>query len=292
MKHTDYALRDKSRNTMRVYASQWRKFQTWCDSNDAGALPATPSVVAEYLAAVAESGLKTASVEVARAAIDYAHYEADLPLPGRTRTVRATLSGIKRERGVAKKQSAGLTTSIYARLLIDLDGNQRFAEVLTIIAVMRDAMLRGSELAELRVDDFTPMENGTGRLKIRKSKSDQFGEGAVCYLSADTTARVVKHLIATGRKAGLMFRGEKGGALHTWVLSRRIRQALIIAGIDASKFTSHSPRIGMTQDLSAANIDSAEIARAGRWKSIDMVVYYSRNQSAERGAVARFYGGA
>ena len=55
-------------------------------------------------------------------------------------------------------------------------------------------------------------------------------------------------------------------------------------------FSGHSPRIGMAQDLTAAGVGLPALMVAGRWKSERMPAYYSRAQSAGRGAVANFYG--
>ena len=48
--------------------------------------------------------------------------------------------------------------------------------------VMSDAMLRVSELCALVVEDVTFEPDGSGRLIIGFSKSDQEGKGAVQYL--------------------------------------------------------------------------------------------------------------
>ena len=40
-----------SDNTRRVYGTQWRLFQGWCDEVGLSALPAEPLTVARYLAA-------------------------------------------------------------------------------------------------------------------------------------------------------------------------------------------------------------------------------------------------
>ena len=57
---------------------------------------------------------------------------------------------------------------------------------ITIVRVMRDALLRVSEAAELLWGDIEEEEDGTGRLLIRRSKTDPEGEGAVAFLSVPT----------------------------------------------------------------------------------------------------------
>ena len=49
---------------------------------------------------------------------------------------------------------------------------------------------RVSEIAAIDIADLTALENGAGLLKIRHSKTDQEGRGAVAYLGAPTLRRV------------------------------------------------------------------------------------------------------
>ena len=70
-------------------------------------------------------------------------------------------------------------------------------------------------------------------------------------------------------------------------IGRRIKAATKVAGLGEG-FTGHSPRVGMSQDLSAAG---AERMTAGRWDSATMPARYTEAQAAGRGAVARYYQG-
>ena len=59
---------------------------------------------------------------------------------------------------------------------------------IALISLMRDAMLRVSEAAALSWRDIECEADGTGRLLIRRSKTDAEGQGAVAFLSATTLA--------------------------------------------------------------------------------------------------------
>ena len=52
--------------------------------------------------------------------------------------------------------------------------------------------------------------------------------------------------------------------------------------------SGHSGRVGMAQDLVAFGASVGEVAIAGRWKTIDMVVHYAAHQEAGQGAVAKY----
>ena len=80
-----------------------------------------------------------------------------------------------------------------------------------IVAVASDAMLRVSEIAALSVADLALEEDGSGRLAIRHSKTDQEGEGAVAYVGAPTVRRVRAWLAAAELENGPMFRRVRTG---------------------------------------------------------------------------------
>ena len=55
---------------------------------------------------------------------------------------------------------------------------------------MRDALLRVSEAVALTWGDLVTEPDGTGRLLIRRAKTDPEGEGAVLFIAAPTMARL------------------------------------------------------------------------------------------------------
>ena len=59
-----------------------------------------------------------------------------------------------------------------------------------LLAVASDGLLRVSEVAALDVGDMQAEADGSGRLLVGESKTDQEGQGAVLYLGALTVSRV------------------------------------------------------------------------------------------------------
>ena len=153
---------------------------------------------------------------------------------------------------------------------------------IALISLMRDAMLRVSEAAALSWSDIASEADGTGRLLIRRSKTDAEGEGAVAFLSVTTMSslRLIRNL-AEG--AASVF------GLHPNQISTRIKQAAKAAGLGGS-FSGHSPRVGMARDLARAGIELTSLMNAGRWRTATMPAHYTRNEAAGKGAVAQFHG--
>ena len=168
-----------------------------------------------------------------------------------------------------------------------------------IIAVMSDAMLRVSELAALECGDVdADPEDGSGRLTIRRSKTDQEGAGAVQYLGPATLERVRVWTRAAGVSDGALFRRVRRGgrvvgerALSPQAVRTIVKRRAGEAGVEG-RVSGHSLRVGAAQSLAAAGASVVEMQVAGRWASPSMPGRYARGELAARGAVARLrYGG-
>jgi hypothetical protein len=83
--------------TLRAYQSDFALFVAWCASNTGGrgaaAFPATPEVVAAFLAAQADAGVKVATIRRRAATIHFRHARYPARVPGRRTRTRAALPG-------------------------------------------------------------------------------------------------------------------------------------------------------------------------------------------------------
>lgn len=287
-----------SENTRKNYDSQWRRFTGWARERDISTLPAGPLQVAAYLAERMEKyGHKPATLQTAAAAIGFVHRTEGLPDPCESAEVRNTLRSARRKAGMEQRQAEGLTDEALEAIVATAriprrwrGGRTERAETaerrgmldIAVVRVMRDALLRVSEAAELLWGDIEEEEDGTGRLLIRRSKTDPEGEGAVAFLSAPTM-NSLRAIRAGAPDDGRVF------GLSAGVISRRIRQAAYAAGLGEG-FSGHSPRVGMARDLARTGTALTRLMTAGRWRSPRMPALYTRNETVARGAVAHYYG--
>ena len=286
-------------NTRVNYRCQWRRFTAWALDKGVSALPADPAHVAAYLAErIEREGHKPATLRTAASAIAYVHRAAGMDSPCATPEVRQTLSGATRKAGRRQKQAAALTAKALACIKATAGKSRRgrgghpesretarkraWMDV-ALISLMRDALLRVSEAAALIWADIGAESDGTGRLLIRRSKTDPEGAGAIVFLSAPT----MKQLTALRNGSDP---GDRVFGLGRNQLAKRIKQAAHAAGLGEG-FSGHSPRVGMARDLASAGIELPGLMNAGRWRSPDMPALYIRNETAGKGAVAQFYAG-
>ena len=290
-----HAIADSTKSNYRV---QWLRFAAWAEDRKMSALPSDPAHVAAYLAERSEkAGHRPGTLRAAASAIAFIHRAAGLADPCASSAVRRILSGATRKAGRMQKQAAALTAKAFARIQATAYkprrgrggrlesrtlAKQRGSVDVAIISLMRDAMLRVSEAAHLTWADIGAEPDDTGRLLIRRSKTDPGGEGAVVFLSTATMTMLAA--IRDGAAVGASVFG-----LHPNQIAKRIKQAARVAGLGEG-FSGHSPRVGMARDLARAGIELPRLMNAGRWRSPTMPALYTRNETAGRGAVAQFYG--
>lgn len=244
----------------------------------------------------AEFGVNPKTLRVAASAIAHIHSVNGFTSPIED-SVRRTLKDLGQQYRRGQRQAAGLTEVAMAAVKVAVmqprrkkyghvesveEARSRGMADIAMMSLMRGALLRIGEAAELRWEDVAHESDGTGRLLIRLSKTDREGRGAVAFVSAPTMSAL--RSIRNGAEPEDSIFG-----LSSRQMRRRIKAAAAAAGLGEA-FSGHSARVGMAQDLVRAGTELTALMNAGRWKSHEMPAHYTRNEEAGRGAVARYYG--
>jgi integrase len=188
----------QSAGTRRAYDSSWRRFTDWCSSAGHTALPAHPATVAAYLVAAADTwtqdgdrAYSPATLTKWVAAIADRHRRAGVGVsPSTHELVRATLSGIRREYAQAgdrprTPRAPLLTDDVLAIITAARTQAKGWADK---VAERRDTALllmgfagafRRSELVSLIGHDVEMHPLDGVHVKVRRSKTDQEGQGRV-----------------------------------------------------------------------------------------------------------------
>lgn len=188
----------QSEGTRRAYASAWRRFEGWCRRNGYQALPAHPAVIAAYLVDAAETvdeegerAYATVTLNKWTAAIFDRHRRAGIdPNPVAHELVRQTASGIRRQyaaRGDRPRNPRAplLTDDVMLMVTAARDQAHNWPEQVyerrdsALLLMGFAAALRRSELTELTGADVELHPADGVHIHVRKSKTDQLGEGAV-----------------------------------------------------------------------------------------------------------------
>jgi len=208
-----------------------------------------------------------------------------------------------------------------AALLDSCDSDVQGLRDAALLSLGYDAGLRVSELTRVEASQIEAQEDGSATLFIPFSKTDQEQEGAWAWLSAETMRRVGAWLEASAITEGVLFRrvgvdrrrardDEATLARITYSIGskpltrqgvnaiyRRVAVAAYGHGLVTvpagtlntaiKALSTHSLRVGLTQDLFAAGEDGAGIAQALRWSSPATALRYGRKLAVQSNVAAR-----
>lgn len=275
----------RSASTRRSYAQDVRHFRAHSK------IPATPDMVAEYLAKFA-GVLSVATLQHRLVAIHHGHTDMGFDSPVRDMLVERTMQGIRRTFGVAQRRVRALVKDDLLELLVMVNKQRplKAARDKAILLIGFAGAFRRSELVALTMEDITPHAHGI-ELLIRRSKTDQEGEGRTVFVplaKVESRCPVValqQWLEVTGIETGPLFRPiNRHDRLASDLALTPQSVALIVKssvacskGQEASKSVSgHSLRAGFVTEAAAVGLEASAIMGQTGHKSMEMVLRYIR----------------
>jgi integrase len=254
------------------------------------------------------------TIRVALAAIAAAHRLAGVPLDTRDARLAMVLQGVTRAKGTRPKRRAAPATALALRLMVDAQPSEDIsgARNRALLLLGYGAALRRSELVALNIGDLELVEGRGVRVLIRRSKTDQAGEGheigvwasddpAFCAVRA--LERWLSHRLAaedarfstdaTGRGLPLFTAISKarrvlGRRLSDQSVNLVLKQAASAAGLsDPGRFSGHSLRAGLATQAAEDGADLAAIMRQTRHRSTNAALAYVRPAEVWRANVSR-----
>ncbi len=300
-----YATRARGDGTRRAYRSAWRQYEAWCHSLGREPLAADPDTIAMYVVRCADQGFAVSSIRVHLAAIRTAHLLAGRALDQRHPRLAMVVEGITRSKGVRPRRQAAPAVPGVLRLMLaarpapDMPLGARDRAMLLLGF---GAALRRSELVSLTLGDVETVPSRGLKLLVRRSKTDQQGQGhdiavwanpdepGVCPLAAletwlahrraapdldwtaSASARAERPLFCAVTKTGRL----SGAALSDKAVARLVKQAALDAGLDPERYSGHSLRAGLATAAGDAGAGLAELMRQTRHKSTEVALSYLR----------------
>lgn len=278
--------------TLDAYAGEWRFFEAWCAEHAIPCLPVTPAALALYVAHLGQRR-KPSGVNVAVAAVAWAHRQARLASPHREPVVKDQLEALRREKGTRPTRKAPLTVDLL-RLVVDA--------LPSTLAGLRDRAVlllgfaggfRRSELISLEVADLTFSDEGVSAL-LRRSKTDQHGAGMTKAIPFGMRASTcpVRALRAWLDGAGIvegpvfiaLDRRAHGQRLSDHAVAGIVKARAAAVGLELD-LSGHSLRSGIATSAARAGKDVFEIMATTGHRKTDTVATYVREAKAfERNA--------
>ena len=279
----------KANNTVRAYRSDFNDFGLFCSQNGFKSLPSEPKIVSLYLTYLSTKNLKISTLKRRLVSIGVIHKLKGHYLDTKHPAIIENLMGIKRRKGSIQNGKKPILIN-NLKVLIDVIDEQNKEQIKklrdrSIILIGFSGGFRRNEIVSLDYDDLDFVNEGL-KINIKKSKTDQFGEGTVKALPYFDNSRycpvisLKNWLSISGINSGSLFRRFSKGSrltenrLTDQTVALLIKEYLKMAGIDNKNYSGHSLRSGFATSAAEAGAEERSIMAMTGHKSTEMVRRY------------------
>ena len=279
----------KAINTVRAYKSDFNDFGLFCAQNGFKSLPSEPKIVSLYLTHLSTKDIKMSTLKRRLVSIGVMHKLKGHYLDTKHPSIIENIMGIKRRKGSIQKGKKPLLINSL-KIVINVIDEQKIEGIKklrdrSIILIGFSGGFRRNELVSLDYEDLDFVQEGL-KINLRKSKTDQFGEGAIKalpYFKNSQYCPVVSlrnWLDVTKINSGALFRRFSKGSrltekrLTDQTVALLIKEYLQLAGIDNKNYSGHSLRSGFATSAAESGADERSIMTMTGHKSSEMVRRY------------------
>ena len=282
----------KAKNTIRAYKSDFNDFGLFCAKNGFKSLPSDPNIVSLYLTNLSTKELKMSTLKRRLVSIGVIHKLKGHYLDTKHPSIIENIMGIKRRKGSIQRGKKPLLINSLKQIIKVIDKQQK-EEIKklrdrSIILVGFSGGFRRSEIVSLNYEDLDFVPEGL-KINIRRSKTDQFGEGSVkglpyfdnsefCpVISLREWIKVSK--ISSGPLFRRFIKGSKlsDDRLTDQTVALLIKEYLKLTGLDSKNYSGHSLRSGFATSAAESGAEERSIMAMTGHKSTEMVRRYIKD---------------
>ena len=279
----------KANNTIRAYNSDFNDFELFCVQNGLKPLPTKPEIISLYLTHLSTKNARISTIQRRLVSIKMIHKLKGHYLDTKNPSIIENIMGIKRRKGSKQDGKKPIKINTLKKIINVID-DQKNEEIKkfrdrSIILVGFSGGFRRNEIVSLDYDDLEFVPEGL-KINLRRSKTDQFGEGSLKglpYFENSNYCPVVslqKWIKISNINSGALFRRfTKGSNLSENRLTDQsvallIKEYLELAGIDSKNYSGHSLRSGFATSAAEAGVEERNIMAMTGHKSTEMVRRY------------------
>ena len=280
----------KANNTLRAYKSDFRDFGAFCAKHGLSSLPSEPKIISLYLTHLSKNS-KISTIRRRLVSISMVHKLKGHYLDTKHPIITENLLGIKRVKGSIQRGKKPLLIN-HLKSIINVINEQQNEKIKkfrdrSIILIGFGGGFRRTELISIDYEDLEFVPEGL-KITIRRSKTDQFGEGMIKglpYFPNEIYCPVTslkKWLEISKIKSGPIFRRFSKGSLLTenrltdQSVVLLMKKYLDLAGIENKNFAGHSLRAGFATVAAESGADERSIMAMTGHKTTQMVRRYIR----------------
>ncbi|MDA7546921.1 tyrosine-type recombinase/integrase [Candidatus Pelagibacter sp.] len=279
----------KANNTIRAYKSDFNDFGLFCVQNGFESLPTEPKIVSLYLTHLSSKNIKMSTLKRRLVSIGVIHKLKGHYLDTKHPSIIENIMGIKRRKGSFQKGKKPLLINDLKLLInvIDKYNNEVImkARDRSIILIGFSGGFRRNEIVSLDFNDLDFVSEGL-KINLKRSKTDQFGEGSVKGLPYFNNSQycpvlsLKKWIEISNIESGPLFRRFSKGSkltdnrLTDQTIALLIKKYLKLAGIESKNYSGHSLRSGFATSAAESGAEERSIMAMTGHKSTEMVRRY------------------
>ena len=279
----------KASNTVRAYKSDFNDFSLFCAQNGFKSIPTEPKTVSLYLTHLSTKEAKMSTLKRRLVSIGVIHKIRGHYLDTKHPSIIENILGIKRRKGSFQKGKKPILINNLKDIInvIDKNNTEELKKLRdrSIILIGFSGGFRRNEIVSLDYDDLDFVSEGL-KINLKRSKTDQFGEGLVKGLPYFENFKYcpVKSLEKWIEKSkicsGPLFRRFIKGTnltknrLSDQTVALLIKKYLKLAGIDNKNYSGHSLRSGFATTAAESGVEERNIMAMTGHKSPEMVRRY------------------
>ena len=279
----------KANNTVRAYKSDFNDFGLFCAKNGFKSLPTEPKIISLYLTYLSTKNIKMSTLKRRLVSISVIHRLKGHYIDTKHPSIIENIMGIKRRKGSIQKGKKPILINNLKTIINVIDKyNEEEIKRLrdrSIILIGFSGGFRRNEIVSIDYDDLDFVQEGL-KINVRRSKTDQFGEGfvkALPYFDNQLYCPVtsLKNWLNISKiDSGAVFRRfNKGSKLSEKRLTDQsvallIKEYLNLAGIDSRNYSGHSLRSGFATSAAESGAEERNIMAMTGHKSTEMVRRY------------------
>ena len=279
----------KANNTIRAYKSDFNDFELFCAKNGLKSFPSEPKIVSLYLTHLSIRNVKMSTLKRRLVSIGVIHKLKGHYLDTKHPSIIENIMGIKRRNGSIQNGKKPLLIKSLKQIINVIDEKnieeiKKFRDR-SIILIGFSGGFRRNEIVSLDYDDLEFVTEGL-KINLRKSKTDQFGEGMVKGLPYFDNSQycpvlsIKKWIEVSKIETGALFRRFSKGSkltqnrLTDQTVALLIKKYLKLAGIEDKNYSGHSLRSGFATSAAESGAEERSIMAMTGHKSTEMVRRY------------------
>jgi site-specific recombinase XerD len=282
----------KANNTVRAYKSDFNDFELFCLKNGFKSLPSDPKIVSLYLTNLSTKNAKMSTLRRRLVSIGVIHKLKGYYLDTKHPSIIENVMGIKRRKGSMQIGKKPILINILKQIInvIDEQDKEDIKKLRdrSIILIGFSGGFRRNEIVSLDSDDLDFVPEGI-KINLRRSKTDQFGEGftkALPYFDNSQYCPVVslkKWIEISKITSGAVFRRFSKGSrltenrLTDQTVALLIKEYLKLVGVDSKNYSGHSLRSGFATSAAESGAEERSIMAMTGHKSTEMVRRYIKD---------------